>query len=295
VPRWRNAAIAFKTVIASAGRLPVMNKPTPYVHGYEPTELARLQDQARTLADLLHGDTTFAPGSRVLEVGCGVGAQTIGLAGRSPGAHFMSIDVSAESLEVARERCRDAGLTNVEFRQADLLALPSEVSGFDHLFVCFVMEHLASPTQALAGLRERLRPEGSITVIEGDHGSVLMHPESAAAREVVECLVYMQERAGGNALIGRQLYPLLAAAGFGRLRVAPRLVYVDASRSELMDGFTRKTFIAMVEGVREHAVRSGLISRQRFDVGIDALHRTTERDGVFCYTFFKATGQKRAV
>lgn len=69
-------------------------------------------------------------------------------------------------------------------------------------------------------------------------------------------------------------------------------MYVDASRPELVDGFTNKTLEAMIEGVRPAAVASGLIEVDRFDAGIAALHRTTEADGVFCYTFFKGVGQK---
>ena len=56
-----------------------------YVHGYHPRENERLQDQAGALVDLLHSDTTYAAGSLVLEAGCGVGAQTVTLAQRSPG------------------------------------------------------------------------------------------------------------------------------------------------------------------------------------------------------------------
>ncbi len=51
-----------------------------YVHGYGHGENTRLQDQASTLVELLHSDTSYPAGSRVLEVGCGVGAQTITLA-----------------------------------------------------------------------------------------------------------------------------------------------------------------------------------------------------------------------
>ncbi len=47
---------------------------TQYVHGYDQRENARLQDQASTLVELLHGDTFYPAGSRVLEAGCGVGA-----------------------------------------------------------------------------------------------------------------------------------------------------------------------------------------------------------------------------
>jgi len=56
-----------------------------YAHGYHPRENERLQDQAGTLIDLLHSDTSYPPGSVVLEAGCGVGAQTVTLARRSPG------------------------------------------------------------------------------------------------------------------------------------------------------------------------------------------------------------------
>src|SRR5438105_6601462 len=103
-----------------------------YVHGYHPRESKRLNDQAGTLVDLLHADTAYPPGSRVLEAGCGVGAQTVTLARNSPGAQFVAVDVSAASLERARSRAQAARLTNVEFHQANLFELDDE---FDHVFV----------------------------------------------------------------------------------------------------------------------------------------------------------------
>ena len=263
-----------------------------YVHGYHLRENERLQDQAGALVDLLHADTAYLDGSRVLEAGCGVGAQTVTLAQRSPGARFTSVDISADSIAEAKRRADQAGLTNVEFQQADIFALPFEAESFDHVFVCFVLEHLARPVEALAILERLLRPGGTITVIEGDHGSTYFYPDSAAAHAAIQCQVRMQREAGGNALIGRQVYPLLVEAGFEAVRVSPRMVYVDASRPALVDGFTRKTFTAMIEGIREPALAAGLIEPERFDAGVRALHRTTEADGVFCYTFFKGVGEK---
>jgi SAM-dependent methyltransferase len=265
----------------------------PYVHGHHPREHERLQDQAGTLIDLLHSDTAYPSGSKVLEAGCGVGAQTITLARRSPDARFTSVDVSAESLAQARRTAERAGLTNVEFQQADIFALPFETGCFDHVFVCFVLEHLSRPAAALAILSGLLRPGGTITVIEGDHGSTCFHPDSAAAHAAIQCQIELQREAGGDSLIGRQLYPLMVEAGFDAVRVSPRMVYVDASRPDLVDGFTRKTFTAMIEGIREPAIASGLIEPKRFDAGVRDLHRTTEADGVFCYTFFKGTGTCR--
>jgi hypothetical protein len=129
-------------------------------------------------------------------------------------------------------------------------------------------------------------------VIEGDHASTFFYPDSAAAHGAIESLVKVQAQAGGNALIGRQLYPLLLEAGFDEVEVSPRMVYVDGTRPDLADAVTRKTFTAMIEGVREAAIAARLIAPERFDAGIKALYRAAEPDGVFCYTFFKAVGRK---
>lgn len=263
-----------------------------YVHGYDRRENARLQDQASTLVELLHADTSYPVGSRVLEAGCGVGAQTLTLARNSPDARITSIDISATSVAEAKRQADTAGLTNVQFRQADIFALPFEPASFDHLFVCFVLEHLAQPVEALAALKALLRPGGTITVIEGDHGSASFHPDSEDAHKAIQCQVELQRAAGGNAMIGRELYPLLRRAGFRAVHVSPRMVYVDWSRPELVDGFTRKTFTAMIEGIREAALDAGIVAPAVFDRGIRDLYRTAEPDGVFCYTFFKAVAEK---
>jgi SAM-dependent methyltransferase len=264
-----------------------------YVHGYHRRENERLQDQAGTLVGLLHSGTAYRDGSTVLEVGCGVGAQTLPLAQRSPDAHFTSVDVSAGSIAEAERRVDCAGITNVEFRRADIFALPFDPESFDHVFVCFVLEHITKPIKALALLGSLLRPGGTITVIEGDHGSTYFYPDSPAAHAAIRCQVELQRKAGGNALIGRQLYPLMVDAGFDAVHVSPRMAYVDSSRPDLVEGFTRRTFTAMIEGVREPAISAGLIEPEIFDAGVQDLRRTTEADGVFCYTFFKGVGEKR--
>ncbi len=267
-----------------------MNK--AYVHGYDHRENIRLQDQASTLVELLHSDTSYPAGSRVLEAGCGVGAQTVTLARNSPKALITSVDISETSLTEARKKGAAAGLTNVQFEQADIFNLPYGPESFDHIFVCFVLEHLSRPVEALSTLKDYLRKGGTITVIEGDHGSVYFYPDSEAAHKAIHCQVELQQRAGGNAMIGRELYPLLQQAGFHSVRVSPRMVYVDSSKPELVEGFTKKTFTAMTEGIRESAIKAGIIEPQVFEQGIRDLYRTAEADGVFCYTFFKAVGNK---
>jgi SAM-dependent methyltransferase len=263
-----------------------------YVHGYSARESERLADQALTLTGLLHDDTRYPAGTRVLEAGCGIGAQTVILARNSPGALITSLDISEASVKRAEEKIRREGITNVTLRQGDIFRLPFEPASFDHIFVCFVLEHLAEPQRALEQLRPLLKEGGTITVIEGDHGSTFFHPENPDARRAIDCLVALQQQAGGNALIGREIYPLVAGAGYTDVRVSPRMVYVDASRPGLVEGFTKLTFTAMVEGVGPEVLKQGLMSPEAWERGIAALYRTAESDGVFCYTFFKATARK---
>ena len=264
-----------------------------YVHGYDPRENIRLQDQARTLVELLHSDTRYPDGSKVLEAGCGVGAQTVTLAVNSPGASITSIDISKDSIAEAERTVKSLGIANVRFQQADIFNLDFEPESFDHIFVCFVLEHLSRPVDALVILRGLLKNGGTMTVIEGDHGSAYFYPESEAARAAIQCQVALQEMAGGNANIGRELFPLLQKAGFQSVRVSPRMVYVDSSKPDLVKGFTKNTFTAMIEGVREKALQAGMLDPAAFDKGVQDLYRTAQNDGVFCYTFFKACAEKR--
>jgi ubiquinone/menaquinone biosynthesis C-methylase UbiE len=264
-----------------------------YVHGYSEAEAGRLGDQASVLARFLHNDSRYPPGSTVLEVGCGIGAQTKILAAQNPDVQFTSIDIDEQSLQKAVEEIERLCLNNVHFQRADIFHLPFLPNSFDHLFCCFVLEHLPDPSMALQSLRKVLRQGGSLTVIEGDHGSFLSFPETEESKRVVQCLVELQASAGGNALIGRALYPLLKGAGFENIRVSPRQIYADVSRPEIVEGFSRKTFIAMVDGVKDKAIYQKLISRDAWEKGIADLQKATGPEGTFTYTFFKAVADKR--
>ncbi|HEY0837754.1 MAG TPA: methyltransferase domain-containing protein [Azospirillum sp.] len=262
-----------------------------YVHGYSAREAERLADQASILRPLLHGDTRFPPGTRVLEPGCGTGMQTTALLDGSPGIDLTCLDVDAGQLARARARLGERGAA-VRFRQGDLLAAPFASDSFDAAFVCFLLEHLTDPAAALTALRRLVRPGGSIVVVEGDHGSCRFHPETPAALAAWGALVTCQRRLGGDPDIGRRLYGLLDAAGFVDIVVEPRMVYADAGRLSLRDGFVRRIIVPMVEGVRGAALDGGLLDAATWERGLADLDATADGgEGAFCYTFFKATAR----
>ena len=270
-----------------------MRLPDSYVHGYSDREAQRLEDQAGSVKELVHHDTVFGPGTRVLEVACGVGAQTGTVADRNPGSSVVSFDVAMESLHRAARRVRAEHLTNVRLLAADLYALPFPREIFEHAFVSYVLEHMASPLQTLLAVKKALRPGGTLTVVEGDHGSCYFSPPNDAAQRAWNCLIEVQARLGGDSLIGRRLYPLLCAAGFDDVTVSPRMVYADHSHPDRMDRFVAKTIVPMVEGVRQQALAGELISQTEWDTGLAHLRRiATSPDGTFCYTFFKGVARK---
>lgn len=261
-----------------------------YTHGYTESESIRLEEQANCLNDLLHHDTVFPNNSVILEAGCGVGAQTKIVALKNPDSKFISIDISKNSIKKAKRLIESLGITNVEFQVGDIFDLKYPDHFFDYVLICFVLEHLPDPIKALIEIKRVLKKGGSITIIEGDHGSVYFYPYSDFASAAINAQVALQSKNGGNALIGRQLYPLLVESGYKHCVVSPRMVYVDSSKPDLVEGFTKNTFTAMIEGIREQVLCNRIIDRNTFEKGIQDLYRTTHSDGVFCYTFFKGIG-----
>lgn len=263
-----------------------------YVHGYSAAEKVRLTRQANILVDFIHARTTFAPGSRILEAGCGVGAQTIQLAMRNPAARFVAIDRSPDSVKIARERVDACALTNVEFQLADIHELPFDDGEFDGAFLCFVLEHLTSRERALSEIRRVLKPGAKVHAFEGDHGSVLAWPNHPAIGRLVAAVSQYQCMQGGDPFTGRRLYSLLRASGFRNAAVEPCIAYADETRPSWVEGFTRATFIDMMKAQREAVLARDLLNEIEWRDGMEALDRTARGDGSFSYTFFRASADR---
>jgi len=107
---------------------------------------------------------------------------------------------------------------------------------------------------ALEELKRVLKKAGNMILIEGDHGSTFFYPDSNDAHLAINCQIDLQKQNGGNVNIGRELYPLLQSIQLSDISVSPRMVYVDASRPHLVEGFIRNTFTAMIKGVGDKAI-----------------------------------------
>ena len=265
-----------------------------YVHGYTDRESQRLREQSLILEELLHSGTFYAPGSRVLEVGCGVGAQTSILARKNPGIQLTSIDISRESVKDAGMAMAEMGFDNVSVQQADIFNHHFKPESFDHVFVCFVLEHLNDPVRALVIMKDLLRVAGTLTVIEGDHGSGFWTPETEASRNAWNGLITSQQRLGHDPNIGRRLYPLMKESGFDIKDVSPRPVYADQSHPVLLDGVVNQIIAPMVFSAEQQVLEERLVDPNEWKEGLKDISRVASmEDGSFFYTWFKGVGYKR--
>ena len=84
---------------------------THYVHGYGTPEQQRLVEQAEHWRfRLIRDGTQLEPGTRLLEVGCGVGAVLSVLGQEFPGVRLTGVDIEPKQLAFAREHLARTGV-----------------------------------------------------------------------------------------------------------------------------------------------------------------------------------------
>jgi len=154
------------------------------------------------------------PGERVVDCGSGAGADAL-IAARlvGPSGRVIGIDMTPEMLAKARANANAATLTNVEFREGVLEALPVETGWADVVLSNGVLNLVPDKAAALADMFRVLRPGGRLQVAD----IVLERPVSATSKQDVS--LWTGCIAGG--LLADELRDLIATAGFTSVEVVP--------------------------------------------------------------------------
>ncbi|MFI6729054.1 class I SAM-dependent methyltransferase [Streptomyces sp. R-74717] len=195
-----------------------------YVHGHAPAEQQRLIDQAELWQDRLILDgTALVSGTRLLEVGCGVGA-VLGTLGNSfPDVRFSGVDIEPAQIGFARKHLADRGVV-ADLQVADARELPYDTASFDHVWMMWVLEHMTED-DAKAVLREARRvlsPGGRITCIELDYATIKVGLPTPGLDALMTTLVQAM-RAFGQSDAGTQLWGWLDETGFSQIDPGERL------------------------------------------------------------------------
>jgi SAM-dependent methyltransferase len=151
---------------------------------------------------------------RVLDVGCGPGTITVGLAARVPQGEVLGIDAAGDVLEDARQEARGQGRANVRFETGDVYHLAFGDASFDVVHAHQVLQHLGDPVAALAEMRRVCRPGGLVAARDSDYGGMLWFPDDPGLSEWRLLYQQVARAVGGEPDAGRRMLSWALAAGF---------------------------------------------------------------------------------
>jgi ubiquinone/menaquinone biosynthesis C-methylase UbiE len=136
------------------------------------------------------------PGETILEVGPGTGYYTVPVArALTPGGRLHIADLQREMLDHTVARAREAGIDNIEPREADARRLPYTDASFDAAFLVAVLGEVPDQDAALRELRRVLQPGGRLVVGEL-FGDPHMVTERALRRRAVAAGLRFERRVG---------------------------------------------------------------------------------------------------
>src|SRR5690606_19318451 len=165
---------------------------------------------------------------RLLDVGCGPGTITTGLARAVAPGEVVGIEVVPAVLDQAREHASSDGVTNVRFEEANVYALPYEDASFDVAHAHQVLQHLTQPEDAAREVLRVLKPGGFFAVRDADYATMIAWPRSPQIDRWLEVYHQVATRNGADADAGRRLGAWLRHAGFTDLvTTAAAFVFSD--------------------------------------------------------------------
>ncbi|HKH31161.1 MAG TPA: methyltransferase domain-containing protein [Gaiellaceae bacterium] len=256
-----------------------------YVHGYGTREQERLVEQAEHWRHRLIADgTDLAPGTRLLEVGCGVGAVLAVLGQEYPGVRLFGVDIERRQLEFARGHLERAGVVATVL-EGDALALPFGDEMFDHVWMMWLLEHVADPPAALREARRVLVPGGRITAIEVDYSTCRAEPSTPGIEALFRAMVQGMAASGWSDA-GTRLPGWLSTAGFRAIDEGERTFWWQDEDLAGQAAYAADVIESAVDALAqlpdtvEEELRTGLEDlrslRRRADAGLGwTMHKST--------------------
>lgn len=285
-----------------------------YLHGFDLKEQKRLVDQAKFLESYVYSAVDFSKSKTLLEVGCGVGAQTQILRKKFPQLKITGVDLSEKQLQMAQQLLKsDIQNRKVQLFQQDAQklnlteGLPQSLSmnlaeplkqtqskrkqtqKFDSAFICWFLEHVPNPLQVLKRTKAHLKPGGKIVCSEVFNQTLFFNPYSPALNKYWFQFNDLQWTIKGHPFVGAELGNLLKAAGFKNVQLEVIPFHYDSRNPKKRAAFTEYFYDILL------SAQKPLLESKRITI-TDLLLMKKEiqkvkksKDAVFFYAFIQAT------
>ena len=274
-----------------------MSKPTSgiapgYLHGYSSEEQDRLYQQAQFLEPSVFEGVDFSENRRVLEVGCGVGAQTEILLRRFPQLKIQGVDASEPQIARAKAHlAADVKAGRAAFDVGDALHLPYPDNSFDGAFLCWFLEHVQEPVGILREVIRVLNAGGRISCNEVLNATFYVHPYSPATLQYWFAFNDHQWTLKGDPFVGAKLANYLLAAGFQNVQTQPAVLHYDNRAPKQRARFIEYWTSLLLSGAKG-LIDAGKVTEeivQEMTRELDTLK--DDPDAVIFYSYIKATAQ----
>jgi SAM-dependent methyltransferase len=179
-------------------------------------ELRTAENSAAYLLGKLQAMKQRNPDLTVLDVGAGSGTISVTLAKAVPEGRVTAIDLNKDVLPRAQAVAELAGVSNIEFQQADAYKLPFADSSFDVTHCHQVLYSLKSPLDALREMLRVTKPGGIVAVRDGDVQTEAFWPELPGIVSYHKLIVDFIKASGGSDTAGRQLLSWALQVGVPR-------------------------------------------------------------------------------
>jgi ubiquinone/menaquinone biosynthesis C-methylase UbiE len=261
-----------------------------YLHGFTSEEQARLYHQARFFAPSIYQNVQFEHARNLLEVGCGVGAQTEILLERFPNLKITGVDASAAQISQAQAHlARAPYATRAQFMVGDALHLKFPDNSFDSAFICWFLEHVQTPIEILEEVRRVLQPGGMIFCNEVLNATFYIHPYSPATLKYWFEFNDHQWSMKGDPFVGGKLANYLLKAGFQNIRTQVVTHHHDnrtpKARAEFIEYWTNLLLSGSSSLISANRVTPELV--QEMQAEMDRLKK--DPDSVIFYSWVQAS------
>lgn len=262
-----------------------------YLHGYSKIEQKRLIEQARFLENKVYEHVDLNKFNRILELGCGVGAQSDILLRRFPNIHLTSVDRSADQIRAAKVNLKHWIEDNrVELMKSDGEKLAFGDSTFDAVFICWLLEHVPEPKKILEESHRLLRSGGRILCTEVLNATLYLHPYSPATLQYWFAFNDHQWNIKGDPFVGAKLGGMLHDVGFQDITVRNVIFHYDSRspkmRSMMFEYWTKLLLSGAPSLVAAKRVNQNLVSEMTAELN----SLKNDRDAVFYYSAVQAEG-----